>query len=86
MRLAVVRNRKGKRPWKNAAIPPSVICPIDFWRIEVVVQQPFEPPPICHALHLYNEMWRQKGLAKEGTHAPDSAFEALKRKYLASAL
>jgi hypothetical protein len=70
------------RGLQSCAIPPDVICPVDWWRIEAVVMRPFTPPPICHALHLYNEAWRQKGLSKDGTYAPDSAYEALKRRYL----
>ena len=70
------------RGLQSCVMLPDVICPVDWWRIEEVVMRPFTPPPLCHALHLYNEMWRHKGLSKDGTYAPDSAYEALKRRYL----
>ena len=35
-----------------------------------------------YATHLHNEMWRRKGLDKNGRYPPASLFERLKRRYL----
>lgn len=35
-----------------------------------------------HSVHLYNQMWKDAGLDKEGTYPPGSIYEKLKRRYL----
>jgi hypothetical protein len=35
-----------------------------------------------HAVHLWNQMWKDAGLDKEGTYPSESIYERLKRQYL----
>lgn len=35
-----------------------------------------------YAVHLWNQMWKNAGLDKEGTYPPESIYERLKRQYL----
>ena len=65
------------------ALHPDVFCPVDFWRVSELVTQELTPRPNTYAVHLWNEMWRHAKLDKDGAYAPQSTFEALKRRYLA---
>jgi hypothetical protein len=60
---------------------PDAICPLDWWKVPSFVNEPFVAPPQSFAVHLWNEMWRQKGLIKDAAHAPDGGYETLKRRY-----
>lgn len=67
---------------QSRVLKPDVICPVDWWNADALAREPFAPPADCHAIHFFNEIWRQKGLDKDGTYEPASAYEALKRRYL----
>lgn len=66
---------------QDYALLPEVTCPVDFWQVQDLVEQPFDPQPDWHAIHFWNEMWRARGLAKDARYPPDCAYEALKRRY-----
>ena len=63
------------------ALPPEVFYPVAWWRTVDLVTKPLEVGPESHAVHLWNEIWRHKGLDKDGSYPPDCAFESLKRRY-----
>lgn len=59
----------------------TVFSPIrskEVWRFF----QPYELPPTGFAVHLFQEMWRSGDWDRNGSFAPDSLFETLKRQYL----
>ena len=62
---------------------PDVFCPVDFWRVGELVSQPLTPRPNTYGVHLWNEMWRHANLDKDAAYPPASAYETLKRRYLA---
>jgi hypothetical protein len=62
-------------------LAPDTICPLDWWNVRAFVSRPFVPPPEAFAVHLWNEMWRQSGLDKDGTFAANGGYETLKRRY-----
>lgn len=58
---------------------PSTFCPVNWFDVE------FDPPchmqvdlSRSHAVHLWQEMWRRRGIDKDGTYSPDCLFEKLK--------
>ena len=63
------------------SLPPDVFYPLDWWRTEELVTKPLDVPGESYAVHLWNEIWRHKGLDKDGAYPRDCAFEALKRRY-----
>lgn len=61
-----------------------VFCPVDYmeWRsvLEPTVTKPLDEGTF--AIHLWNEMWRAAGQAKNEQYHPDCLYEELKRSYL----
>jgi hypothetical protein len=64
------------------ALLPDIVCPVDWWDAKKLVTEPLPAIAHGHALHLWNEMWRNQRLDKDGRHAPASAYETLKQRYL----
>lgn len=64
--------------------PPEVFCPIGYpeWRTMLEPRPEYRLPEGTYAVHLWNEMWRQGGAAKDGRYPETSLYEALKRQYL----
>lgn len=72
-------------------LPYETFYPIDWWdwkdiisgklgtRIKVSLQLTRK----VYAIHLWNEMWRNGKIDKNGTHHPSCLFEKLKKIYLA---
>lgn len=67
----------------SAVVHPDVFCPLDFWRVREFAMGPFGAPANTHCVHLWNEMWRHHGMDKDAAYPANSAYEALKRRYLA---
>ena len=65
----------------TSVLMPDVLCPVDFWRVSELCSKPFVPHATSHGLHLWNEMWRFAKLDKDGSFAPQSAYEVLKKRY-----
>ncbi len=69
--------------------PPSVFCPIDFWRWSDVIgarlwkrlRARLRISRSTCAIHLWNEMWRRYNVDKDRQYHPRSLYEALKRRY-----
>lgn len=57
---------------------PATFCPIQWWELEKI----FQPGDLgdSHGVHLWNEMWRRRGIDKDKTYQPDSLLEELKRR------
>jgi mannosyltransferase OCH1-like enzyme len=61
-----------------------VFCPVDYWAWREVLQ-PDRKKPLdagTFAIHLWNEMWRAAGQAKDADYHPTCLYEELKRSYL----
>lgn len=63
--------------------PPHVFCPVDWFAAEFdpVVHN---PPSVerSHAVHMWHEMWRRRGLNKNDSFEPNCLFERLKNDVL----
>lgn len=64
------------------SVSPSMFCPID-WLIseQDPIVSNYEIPD-CHAVHLWQEMWRRKHIDKDGTYDKDCLYERLKNAIL----
>lgn len=72
----------GERGMRRFALAPEVINPVDWWDAHRLALLPLpQGPASTHAVHFWNELWRQQRLDKDATYAPDCAFETLKRRY-----
>jgi Glycosyltransferase sugar-binding region containing DXD motif len=62
----------------------TVFCPVHFsvWRqlLDPSIRWKFGDD--THAVHLWNELWRQSGQDKDASYPPDCLYEQLKRRYL----
>ena len=67
---------------RDCALMPEVACPVDFFDLNPLLTEPAALPPMAHAVHCWNEMWRANGLDKDAAYAPHSLYEQLKRRYL----
>jgi len=63
------------------ALPPAAFYPVDWWDTEDLVTKPIAFGPESYAVHLWNEVWRHKGLDKDADYPADCAYETLKRRY-----
>ena len=63
------------------ALPPEVFYPVDWWNAQELVTRPLMVGPQTYAVHLWNQMWRAKGLEKDGVYPADCAYEMLKQRY-----
>lgn len=61
--------------------PPGTFYPVHFSRVSALVTASGHIPPYSHAIHFWNEMWRRRGLEKDGKYDETSVFERLKRMY-----
>lgn len=55
--------------------------PVDWWNAVDLVTKPLSVGPDTYAVHLWNEIWRYKGLDKDGAYPASCAYEQLKRRY-----
>lgn len=63
--------------------PPHVFCPVNWFDAEF--DPPVHEPPDLsksHAVHLWHEMWRRRGINKDGEHGEGCLFERLKNDIL----
>lgn len=65
------------------AAGPSAFCPVNWFESE------YDPPvhrPVdlsgSYAVHLWHEMWRRRGLDKDGSYDPLCLYEKLKHAFL----
>jgi hypothetical protein len=65
----------------TSVLMPDVFCRVDFWRVAELCTRPLPEHPMMHGVHLWNEMWRFSKIDKDATFAPESAYEALKRRF-----
>lgn len=66
--------------------PPHVFCPVNWFDAEF--DPPVHQPPSLersYAVHLWHEMWRRRGIDKDGTYPADCLFERLKHDVLHTA-
>jgi hypothetical protein len=62
-------------------LPPDTFSPIDYWEIERLINDQ-QLPSQAHAIHLFNEMWRRKGIDPDRRYNSDCIYEQLIRRYL----
>jgi len=62
----------------------QVFCPFAWneWRKVIEAEQNMRLDPSTHAIHLWNEIWRQEGMDKDARYEPGCLYEQLKREYL----
>lgn len=63
------------------ALPPDVFYPVDWWNTPDLVTKPLQVGPATYAVHLWNQLWRAKGLDKDADYPAGCAYEMLKRRY-----
>ena len=68
----------------DAALQPSVFCPVDFWSFTDLITGIVTLPENCYAVHFWNEMWRRNFFNKNTQYAPLTLYERLKAYYLAT--
>jgi len=59
----------------------KLFCPIKWTESEKIIENTSIPKE-SYTLHMWNEMWRRKGIDKNKTHSFDSLFERLYKKYV----
>jgi hypothetical protein len=66
----------------SSVLPPQVFSPIPFYEIVDYVcgRRQFTVSPESYGIHLYNEMWRRKGLNKYRRYPAQSIFEQLRQR------
>ena len=65
--------------------PPEAFCPVNYPDWESVLSPlNLEPGPESFAIHLWTELWRDRGQNKDAVYHPDCLFEKLKSRYLGS--
>lgn len=65
------------------ALPPEAFCPVDWFVSELDPTLPQTIDLSCsYAIHLWHEMWRRKGIDKDGVFDPNCMFEKLKNDIL----
>ena len=64
---------------------PQVFCPINWWNIELIFDPSSDRDLLSgsHAVHLFNNGWRNRGIDKDGQFDQSSIYEKLKKRYLA---
>lgn len=64
--------------------PHQVFCPLAFFEWRKVLEPELETvlDDSAHAIHLWNEMWRDAGQDKNAQYHKNCLYEKLKRKYL----
>lgn len=65
--------------------PHQVFCPLGFWEWRKVLEPEAETSLLdesSHAIHLWNEMWRDAGQDKNMQYAQNCLYEQLKSRYL----
>lgn len=62
---------------------PDVFCPVPFreWKTVLDPTGDMVSPAQCHAVHLWNEMWRRSGCDKNAAYPAGSFYESLKRRF-----
>jgi hypothetical protein len=63
------------------ALAPDVFYPLDWWNTRDLVTKPLNVPAQSYAVHLWNQLWAQRGMDKDGRYPADCAYEELKRRY-----
>jgi hypothetical protein len=63
------------------ALPPEAFYPVDWWNTPDLVTKPLDVGPATYAVHFWNQIWRHKGLDKDGEYPASCAYEMLKRRY-----
>ena len=64
--------------------PYHVFCPLGFFEWQKILEPDSEAilQSSSHAIHLWNEKWRQAGQNKNAQYAETSIYEQLKKRYL----
>lgn len=64
--------------------PPEVFCPLGFFEWAKIIDADFDEARLehSHALHLWNEKWREVNQDKNARYPKESIYEQLKRRYL----
>jgi hypothetical protein len=64
---------------------PEVFCPVPWDKFTSLVENPCPRfTKRTFSVHFWNEMWRERGLDKNGKYHRRSFYEAMKRKHLSS--
>lgn len=67
-------------PW---VVPVNTFCPTNWFDAEIDPVNPICPDlSNSYAIHLWHEMWRRKGIDKDGEYPQDSLYEKLKHAIL----
>lgn len=70
-----------KEDLRRFVLPVEVFYPIHHPRFADLLTN-IELPAESHALHLWGALWKHHGIDPDATHASDSLYERLKRRYL----
>jgi hypothetical protein len=70
--------------------PPSTFCPVPHYRwrdllrtsLKARVRLALRMRRATYAVHLWNEMWRRRGLDKDARYDPGCLYERLRARYL----
>jgi hypothetical protein len=63
--------------------PPDTFYPIDYWRVEKFFEE-YQLPSETRAVHLWNAVWRSRGIDPDGLFPPNCLYERLRRQFIAS--
>src|SRR5260221_3085513 len=77
---ALLAKRSARHRLEEHSLPPGAFCPVDWWDAAKLVAPAGAEPPGAHAVHFWNEVWRYKGMDKDGAYPADSLYEILKRR------
>jgi len=63
---------------------PHTFCPVPYFSFQRLLsaEQPITPEPHTYTVHLWNEMWRRRGLDKNARYDPGCLYEQLKQSIL----
>jgi hypothetical protein len=56
-------------------MPPNTFCPVDWFDLDQLFEE--IDTPDSHGIHLWNEMWRRKGLDKDGRYGRGTLYGRL---------
>jgi len=73
---------------QNYVTNTKAFCPVPWTHFLALISDKLDNEAInkilkkSHAIHLWNELWRQNKIDKNGNYPPNSIFELLKKRYL----
>jgi hypothetical protein len=78
IKMAIFLHRK-----KDQVKDPNVFCPVDWFFSELDPLVSYEINLTnSHSVHLWNEMWRRKGIDKNKSQDENTLYEKLKKEYM----